>query len=53
LNKIVEKLGGSSKTVSLGKYDAVIHSDHVIVGCQKIEESKVEEIRNALIKLDN
>jgi hypothetical protein len=53
LNEIVEKLRGegSSKTISLGKYDAVVHSDHVIVGCQQIEESKVEEIRNALIKL--
>jgi hypothetical protein len=52
LNNIIDKLGYTSKTISLGKYDAVIHPDHVIVGCQKIEEYKVLEIRNALIKLD-
>jgi hypothetical protein len=32
---------------NVGDYKAIVHKDHVMVGCQKISKAKVEEILKA------
>lgn len=41
------------KVVLTRKYTAVVKEDHVLVGCQKIEFDKVEQIYNAIQDLKN
>jgi len=48
---IYNAIKNCTKTFTIGSYDLTFSGDNVVVGCQTINKSKVEEIYNALVEI--